>query len=78
MGQNAQLIFIWYLLFMLGIFVAVAIIHAMQARISNWSVSEEKLCRCPDCHLTFIVPSRQWFAKCPRCARKCRVEANRK
>jgi len=73
MEQNIQLVFDWYLAAFFIAFSVVAVIEAWRNRVQHWDVSEEKLCRCPDCQLAFVVARTQWFAKCPRCRKNCRV-----
>jgi len=63
--------FVLYLLFTLGALVAVMAYYAWQARTREWRTSEEKLYRCPECNLTFIIGREQRRASCPRCGRRC-------
>ncbi|MFO7820500.1 MAG: hypothetical protein R6V56_00350 [Lentisphaeria bacterium] len=77
MGQNIQLVFNAYLLFMFVGFIILAVANAVRtSRASRWQVSEELLCQCSDCSLTFIVSGRQRVINCPRCGRQCRLRSH--
>jgi uncharacterized paraquat-inducible protein A len=41
--------------------------HLWRSDTHNWSISEEKLCRCKECSLTYIVGRSEHVSRCPRC-----------
>ena len=53
------------------IFLAVAAgfwaVQAWNSSSSHWTISEEKLCRCKECSLTYIVRRSEQVSRCPRC-----------
>ena len=62
-----------YLAFMLVAFAAAAAYEFWRAQVHSWGLSEERLCRCSDCKLTFVVRRRENVARCPRCQKLCTV-----
>ena len=41
--------------------------HLWRSNTHDWSISEEKLCRCKECSLTYIVSRTESVSRCPRC-----------
>lgn len=63
--------FVIYLLLMLGLLAAVAIIDSWRGRAHQWSVSEEQIGQCADCAFSFVVRRSETVARCPRCGNLC-------
>jgi hypothetical protein len=62
-----------YMTLLLLLLAGVALYDFWRTQIHQWAVSEEKLCRCDDCHCTFVVTRNSTTARCPRCRRLCPV-----
>ena len=57
-------------IFVIFSMIAVAGLWAYQVwhtSYHHWSISEEKLCRCKECSLTYIVERSESVSRCPRC-----------
>jgi uncharacterized paraquat-inducible protein A len=44
-------------------------------RRQRWSLSEDRLGRCPECGHTFIAARHHTNVLCPRCGKACRVRS---
>lgn len=56
-----------YVIFLLFIAAALWLYHLWRHNNDNWSISEEKLCRCKACSLTYVVHRTEHISRCPRC-----------
>ncbi len=65
--------FVLYLLLTLSGLAAVYIYETWRSRTHEWHVSEERVCRCPDCNCAFLVGRTVTSTRCPRCNRLCAV-----
>ena len=70
---TVQSAFVLYLAIMLVLLVVLAIHEWWYNRANAWHISEESLCRCADCHFTFVVRRRIRNARCPRCDKLCSI-----
>jgi len=64
-----------YLIVMFALLAACLVGGFMRRIASDWHNSEEKLCYCPGCNLTFIVKRHARVAHCPRCRKRHRIPA---
>ena len=67
--------FLVYLFLTLGAVLVAYAFEAWRASTQDWHVSEEHLCRCPGCNLTFLLPRNRTTGQCPRCQRTCSVRS---
>ncbi len=44
--------------------------YLWQRHLEKWEISEEKLCRCKSCSLTYIVARGEVESSCNRCGEK--------
>ncbi len=65
--------FALYLTVMLVFAAVLALQEWWHERNHGWHVAEENLCRCPDCHYTFVVRRNARSARCARCHNLCLV-----
>lgn len=56
-----------YVIFLLVVATGFWIYHLWRSSDQHWSISEEKLCRCKECSLTYIVKRTEQVSRCPRC-----------
>lgn len=66
-----QTFFELYVLFAMTGLAFLAIQERVRHSLRNWEISEDRLCRCPECHLSFVVSRRETTARCPRCEKIC-------
>ena len=56
-----------YVIIMLIVVVGFWVNHLWRSNNHSISISEEKLCRCSECSLTYIVSRTENVSRCPRC-----------
>ncbi len=48
--------------------------YLWQQHLEKWEISEEKLCRCKNCSLTYIVARGKKESECSRCGEQNTLE----
>jgi uncharacterized paraquat-inducible protein A len=68
-----QTFFELYVLFAMIALVILAIQERVRESAQTWELSEDRLCQCSDCHLSFVVTRKETTARCPRCEKVCTI-----
>ena len=56
-----------YVIFSLVVLAGLWAFHAWNSGSRQVVISEEKLCRCKECSLTYIAGRAEHVSRCPRC-----------
>mgnify|MGYP001546416136 CR=1 FL=1 len=68
-----QTFFELYVLFTMIALIILAVQERVRSSSQTWELSEDRLCRCPECHLSFVVTRKETTARCPRCEKTCAI-----
>lgn len=69
--------FILYNLILIFLLVVFWTRQIFREKVYEWNISQELLCRCTNCSLTFLAQRSENVARCPACHEKNKIKAKR-
>jgi len=75
LNLNFSTALLLYLGIMVVLLVTACVIEELRDQTQNWKLSEDQLCNCSGCRLTFVVRRKETVARCPRCHNLCSMAA---
>ena len=66
-GIGIDQFFILFNILMMSILAGFWLRQLLRENVYDWNISQELLCWCKNCNLTFVVKRIESVARCPKC-----------